>query len=397
MSAVTDREQVRAAQGPDASWHGLRPWVLAGTALVLVAAGVVLAMTNPLASHGSVTGGVRDNAYPTSLANVTRQSLSSTMPETATLGYTGAYTVINRVSGTYTWLPAPGQVIGQGQVLYRVDGNPIVLLYGSMPAYRSLSPGSRGADIRQLNADLVALGFAHASVLRRASDSFGPATSTALKKLQAHLGMPQTGTLDLGQAVFLPAAIRVASVSSDEGVTLGAPTCSGPPECGGQPVLTATSTVRQVTIDLDASEQSYVKVGDRVSITLPSNSTTPGVVSSVSKVATVASSSASSGSGGSAPTVTVEVSPTDPAATGTLDHAPVEVAITTATVHNALTVPVDALLARVGGRYAVEVVNPHGVHRLVDVRPGIFDDADGLVQVSGSGLAAGQRVVVPGT
>jgi multidrug efflux pump subunit AcrA (membrane-fusion protein) len=95
--------------------------------------------------------------------------------------------------------------------------------------------------------------------------------------------------------------------------------------------------------------------------------------------------------------VTVEVSPTDPAATGTLDHAPVEVAITTATVRNALTVPVDALLARAGGRYAVEVVNPNGVHRLVDVRPGIFDDADGLVQVSGSSLAAGQRVVVPGT
>ena len=34
---------------------------------------------------------------------------------------------------------------------------------------------------------------------------------------------------------------------------------------------------------------------------------------------------------------------------------------------------------------------------LVPVSLGLFDDADGLVQVSGSGLAAGQRVVVPST
>jgi multidrug efflux pump subunit AcrA (membrane-fusion protein) len=66
-------------------------------------------------------------------------------------------------------------------------------------------------------------------------------------------------------------------------------------------------------------------------------------------------------------------------------------------VENALTVPVTALLALAGGGYAVEVVDPTGVHRLVAVELGLFDDAGGLVQVSGSGLKAGQRVVVPGS
>jgi peptidoglycan hydrolase-like protein with peptidoglycan-binding domain len=396
MSAATDQERVRAAEGAEGWWPRSRRWGLAGAVLVLVAAGVTLAVTNPFSSNGSDTGGVRDNAYPTSLATVTRRTLSSTMPATATLGYAGEYTVINRAPGTYTWLPAPGQAITQGQVLYRVDGNPVVLLYGSTPAYRRLSRGTRGADVRELNADLVALGDAHAAALSRASGSFGPATTTALKKLQAHLGASQTGTLALGQAVFLPAAVRVASISADDGVTLGAPTCPGPPLCAGQPVLTATSTARRVTIDLDAREQSYVQVGDKVTITLPNNATTPGVVSSVSKVATVPSATASGGSGGGTPTVTVEVRPTDPAATGTLDRASVEVAITTATVHNALTVPVDALMALSSGRYAVEEVSPVGVHHLVDVTLGIFDDANSRVQVSGSGLAAGQRVVAPG-
>jgi hypothetical protein len=78
-----------------------------------------------------------------------------------------------------------------------------------------------------------------------------------------------------------------------------------------------------------------------------------------------------------------------------LDGAPVQVSITTASVSNALVVRVDALLALAGGGYAVEVVETSGVHTLVPVTTGIFDDADGLVQVSGAGLRAGQRVVVP--
>ena len=40
------------------------------------------------------------------------------------------YSVINHAQGTYTKLPALGQVISQGQVLYRVNDSPVVLLYG---------------------------------------------------------------------------------------------------------------------------------------------------------------------------------------------------------------------------------------------------------------------------
>jgi hypothetical protein len=53
------------------------------------------------------------------------------------------------------------------------------------------------------------------------------------------------------------------------------------------------------------------------------------------------------------------------------------------------------LLALAGGGYAVEVVDAGGLHHLVPVTLGIFDDASGHVQVSGAGLGAGQRVVVP--
>ena len=67
--------------------------------------------------------------------------------------------------------------------------------------------------------------------------------------------------------------------------------------------------------------------------------------------------------------------------------------ITTAIARDALTVPVTALLAQSSGGYEVEVAGPGGTRRYVPVTVGIFDDANGQVQVAGP-LSPGQRVVV---
>ena len=90
----------------------------------------------------------------------------------------------------------------------------------------------------------------------------------------------------------------------------------------------------------------------------------------------------------------VEVQPTDAAATGSLDRAPVQVEITTNVVNNVLSVPVTALVGKSGGGFAVEVVRDSGRRELVAVRLGLFDAASGRVQVDGD-LAEGDRVVVP--
>ena len=158
--------------------------------------------------------------------------------------------------------------------------------------------------------------------------------------------------------------------------------------------MTASATARTVNVALDPDLQSEVEAVERVTITLPDGSATPGSVTSVGKVATAPSNNAAGSDSG--PTVRVQIRPTDPRATGSLDQALVEVAIIDQTVHNVLAVPVDALLARSGGGYAVEVVAGNGTHHLVRVRLGLFDDVAGMVQASGLGLRAGQRVVVPG-
>jgi multidrug efflux pump subunit AcrA (membrane-fusion protein) len=141
-----------------------------------------------------------------------------------------------------------------------------------------------------------------------------------------------------------------------------------------------------VSIRLSAADQSEVDAGDPVTVTLPDGSVTPGMISSIGQVA--------SGHGSSA-TITVVVRLDHPGTAGHLEEAPVTVTITTSRVRNVLAVPVAALVARPGG-YAVEVVSA-GRHRLVRVTPGLFDDAAGMVQVTGPGLSAGQRVVVPGS
>ena len=311
-------------------------------------------------------------------AQVMQRELSETTTVNATLGYAGSYTVRGEGSGTLTWLPSAGQVIRQGQVLYRVDnGTPVVLLYGSVPDWRAMSEGNTGADVTQLNHDLVHLGYADsADISALGWDYYSWETNDAVQALEQHLGVPNpSGSLPLGSVVFQPGALRVSSVQG----SLGGPAAG--------PVLAATSDRHVVTISLDAAQQSEVKAGNTVSVTLPGGSTTPGLISSVGKVA--------SGSGDSA-TIPVHVALTHPSAAGSLDQAPVTVAITTATAHSALVVPVGALLAQPAGGYAVEVVRPGNTRHLVPVTIGIFDDSDGLVQVTGA-LTPGQRVVVPAT
>ena len=353
-------------------------WVALGIVVVAGAVSAWLAgVFAPAASSGS---GQRGAPAPT--AAVTRQDLSATTPVTATLGYAGSYTVRGQGGGTLTWLPSAGQVIRQGQVLYKTgNGSPVVLLYGSVPAWRTLDEGITGQDVTQLNHDLVKLGYAgRADIVALGWDYYSWETAYGVQRLEEHLGVSSpAGSLSLGQVVFEPAALRVATVTG----SLGGP-ASGP-------VLTATSDRHVVRIPLDVSQQSEVKAGDTVSITLPDGTTTPGVVSSVGTVATT------SGSGGNpATTIPVQVTLTDRGAAGTLDQAPVTVNITTASVKNVLAVPVGALLARSPGGYVVEVAGPGNTRRYVPVRPGIFDDTSGLVQVTGA-LAPGQRVVVPAT
>jgi hypothetical protein len=369
---------VAAGKPAQARLRGPRRRTVAVLVLVVLGAGAGAAWAaGAFRSDDSSQAG--PGAPPPATQPVVREDLSSQVPVSATLGYADSYTVRGQGGGTLTWLPSAGQVIGQGQVLYRVDNaSPVVLLYGPVPAWRTLDEGLTGADVTQLNHDLVALGYASSSDISALGwDYFSWETASGVQRLESALGVSgPPGSLPLGSVVFEPGALRVSDVLG----SLGAP--------GLGPVLAATSDEHVVTIPLSTAQESEVAVGDAVTVTLPDNASTPGKISAVGTVASGTTSNA---------TIQVTVTLTYPQVAGTLDQAPVTVYVTTASSPGpVLAVPVAALQAQSSGGYAVELAGAGNTRRLVPVTVGIFDDNSGLAEVAGA-VAPGDRVVVPAT
>ncbi len=359
--------------GPPGRRRGLR-WV-AGVLVVAVLGGAGWWVGG---HPGLDTGtGAAAPSAPLSTALVQRQDLNGRTKVSGTLGYAGSASVQSPIQGRVTWLPTAGQVIRRGGTLLAVDNRPVQLFYGAKPAWRDLATGvDDGPDVKQLEQNLAALGYDpdHAMTV---DEHFTAATAAAVKRWQKALGLDQTGKFTTAMpVVFLPWAVRVKTVTA----TLGGQ--AGP----GGPVLTVTSNVHQVSVDLDVSQQSYVKTGDRVDVVLPDGRHAAGRVSDVGRVAQTS---------GEAPnqttTITVTVALDHPGAGGRLDQAPVDVYVTTQTRRGVLAVPVTALLALKEGGYAVETIDAAGQHHLVAVRLGVF--SGGMVEVSGSGLRAGMKVV----
>jgi peptidoglycan hydrolase-like protein with peptidoglycan-binding domain len=360
---------------------GTRRIAVIGAGLLLAGATTIGAIwvLNATQVKAASPQGDASSAGTTTIA-VAQRDVVSRIRVNGTLGYGASQPVISHSQGTLTAMAAEGAIVQRGQTLYEVDGHPVVVFYGDRPAWRTLAIGvSDGADITQLQQNLIALGHATTSNLT-ADGHFGWTTMVAVERWQKAMGVSQTGTVDLGQIVFLPGSVRVGSHQAQ----IGSP--------AGGVIMNVSSTTRLVTVDLDASKQTLVKVGDAVQVIMPNTGAI--VAGTVSDIAKVARTSGGGNGGGSTTTVTLTISLTDPTATGTLDQAPVRVAITTQSAKNVLAVPINALLALADGNYAVEV-DSGGHRRVVPVQTGLFDDDGGIVEISGPDITAGTRVVVP--
>jgi peptidoglycan hydrolase-like protein with peptidoglycan-binding domain len=323
---------------------------------------------------------------PATTATVERGKLSDLVSQAGTLTFRARsdgtpYAVINQARGTYTQLPDDGDKVECGDVLYRVDENPVLLLCGGVPAYRNLHGGDVGEDIRQLNENLHRLGYDAGFEINPDDTAFTDKTEKALEVLQHRKGPDVTGALELGNAVFLPESVRIANVTG----VLGGP---AQPEAL---VLDATSDTPEVQLALDPSQHGEVTEGDRAQVTLPGNTVVTGKVDRLESVARVPAGQ--NGSAGAA-TIPAHISLDDPEAVRGFDGAPVQVDITTAGVEDVLSVPVTALIGKSGGGFAVDVVRSDGRRDLVAVKLGLFDTRDGRVEVEGD-LAEGDQVVVP--
>ncbi|MFJ9589101.1 efflux RND transporter periplasmic adaptor subunit [Streptomyces acidicola] len=391
---------------------------------------------------GSKEGDTGSEQRPkTTIVAVSRTDLSDTREMEGTLGFGAARIVKGSDGGRVTWLPAVGASVTRGKQLYRVDDRPAVVFYGSTPLYRTLdSIGSVGRDVRVVADNLKALGYdigsqpATGTTVRpqapasgastdeepqtegkdptaspgpsgagknadepagRPSASSRPGTDStppraitvkegdgvltaslidAIKRWQPKAGMEPTGVLDVNDVVVTTGAARVGKVNAQLGADASAD------------LLTITATTKTVTIPVDALDAGSIKKGQKVSVTLPDQSTTPGEVSAISTIIQGAADAEGGGSGDPSQQLNVTVSLQDADAVQDVDAAKVQVQFAAETRKGVLTVPVGALLALSEGGYALRT--PEG--KLLPVETGLF--AKGLVEVSGPGIAVGVKV-----
>lgn len=193
---------------------------VAGLTVIVAIAVVIAIVLVTQGSSGSNASADTNSGRSSGSASVQRRNLVATDTESGTLSYANPQTVYDRLTGTITWLPAVGQLIQPGQVLFDVDNEPVILMNGSTPAYRALGPAdSNGPDVLELNRSLIALGYNPDGIV--ADDVWQSATTAGVDQFQASLGETQTGTLALGRVVFLPGPQLVGTVSATVGSTGG--------------------------------------------------------------------------------------------------------------------------------------------------------------------------------
>lgn len=267
-----------------------------------------------------------------------------------------------------TSVTTSGSVVHSGDILYSVDGRPVVALTGTAPAWRDLdSTVDAGADVAQLETALVALGYDGGGDLT-VDDEWDSHTTAAVKAWQTGLGLEDTGELPLGYIVFVPTDTVVTAVSAAVGQALA----------DGDAVLELGTPSQQVVATVPTELQAVI---------------TPGLDVDVSGVsATVTRLGSSTGADG-AVLVVAYITPNDQieAANGTS----VSARFTVTDAANVLLVPVDAVTSRTDGSYAVLAVDDTGKSGTwlpIEVH-GV---ANGNVAATGDGLHDGLTVGIPG-
>ncbi len=342
--------------------------VVAGVLTVGAVAAAVTVFNLPDAQSSSGNSGSK---VPATTAEIAKETLVDREDHDGTLGHGATTTINSRAGGTVTWLPASGATIRRGKPLYKIDNKPITLLYGSLPAYRTLRSGVEGPDVKQFEKNLWALGYRGFTV----DDEYTSSTASAVEEWQDDLGLSETGTVETSQIAYAPSAVRVDSLTAENG------SAAQP----GTELLKTTGTSLVAMVDLDMDAQRLAKQGATVQVTLPDGKTVNG---KIVKVGTTVQQ----GQGDQEDTTLIEVTISFSGAPKGMDDASVTVGFTASQRKDVLAVPVAALLALAEGGYGVQVVDGAAT-RIVAVETGLF--ADGQVEITGDGLAAGMKVGMP--
>lgn len=380
MTTVEDTPLAASTTDSEPAPHATRRrrrrlWPAVGLVLVTVGVGTWLwARGSPNESRSAPSG-------PVATATVERGAISATQSWDGTVDRGVPLTINSSTGGTVTRLIGQGTTVERGGELYRVDERPVILLYGIVPMYRDLAPGAAGADVAQLEANLVALGHARFT----ADDTYTDSTAATVRGWQTATGAAPTGSVAHGDVVFIPDSGRADVLRVSVG-DLVAP---------GTPIVDLTGTTEAVSLDVDIADRDRFAIGSTVTVVLPNGEEVAGTTNASTIVAPAAEARAAMDDNSQAaePVTRVHIGlPND--IDDSLVGAPVEVVVAIDQRADVLLVPVNALLALAEGGYGLEVVRDDGTTHIVPVDTGLF--ADGKVQVEGDGIREGTVVGVAG-
>ena len=335
--------------------------------------------------------------------------------------------------GTLTRTANEGTVIAAGDVVAEIDGTPVVALYGQVPQFRVINiEAEPGADIRQLEENLVALGFDPDGAVT-VDDTFTTATADLVLAWEQSLGLTTPdGTVDAGQIAFVPGPSEVtsrtpvgtqvnagqqilgtvtvaesgfvaASVDEDgqpieltlnlgdpvdgddisEGATVVEVLNDSTTAAVGRPLYRWEAGLGSIQLAVDVDEVSAFELGRTLQVELPDGQLVDASVTELSDVAR------SIQNGNQTTTVIdVTVQPDEPIES-IVSAGPVTIRVETDRTDGAVLVPASALIALAEGGHAVEVDG----RGLIGVELGAFDD--GWVEILDGAIDAGESVVVP--
>jgi hypothetical protein len=281
-------------------------------------------------------------------------------------GANGSTASTARVTQTITSIIGPNTPIHQGDVLYTVDGAPVVALDGTLPAWRSMSTTSDdGADIAQLEASLVALGYDPESKVT-VDDHFDSATRTMVKAWQQGLAVEETGSVTLGSVVFLPTATTVTAVDQAVGDTVG----------DGDTVLTIAAPTQEVLVDVPDGDEALV---------------VPGLTVGIGDVQGTVSRLRSADRDGSVVVEAVIIPST--AIENATNGSSVKVTLTLQNDSGVLIAPAEALVSRLDGSYAVQVQSSDGTTKWATVE--LLGVSGVNVAIRGADVSEGTVLLLP--
>ncbi len=369
-----DHDVLASAASPASAHRRRRTWWVAAAAAV-----VLVALVVALATWRSSRPGAAAAPVPSlPIAEVQRGTLTASESRPGTIAYADAATLTADVVGRVTWLPRTGLRRTRGETLARIDEQRVIAMYGRTPAFRTMTVGNTGRDVAQLEENLTKLGYSGFDEDR----TYTTATAGAVRQWQEDVGLPVTGTVQLGHVTFLSGAVQVGAMAASVGDRVNP----------GSSLYAISSTGRVVSVTLAEEDRDLAIVGATVRIDAGSAGNASGSITSVEAHADT------SGTVNQTPTstdyvvtITIDADSEGAQALGDQpDGASVTVDFSDDSAEDVLYVPVKALLALAEGGYGLEIVRADDTTSIVAVTTGLF--ADGNVEVAGDQLAAGVEV-----